>query len=911
MRLSLELDSGDAVLAVTTLSFDIATAELLLPLIVGARVELVDRDAAADGARLMERLDEADITYLQATPATWRLLLEAGWRGKPGLKMVCTGEAMPRDLADRLLDKGEVLWNLYGPTETTVWSSGWRVESGDGPISIGRPIANTRLYVLNPALEPVPAGVTGELYIGGSGLARGYRGRPALTADRFIPDPFSGTPGARLYRTGDLARWRPNGTLECLGRIDHQVKIRGFRVELGEIEAAMAAHPAVCQCVVMARDYEPDDTRLVAYLTSAPDTPPPAPAELRQHLKETLPEYMVPGAFVTLEALPLTPNGKVDRAALPAPDRDRSTLEVAFVPPRNPIEEMLANIWCAVLGLDRVGAYDDFFDLGGHSLLATQVTSRIRDAFGVDLPLRDLFGSPTIAGVARRIDERMRAEDGLEVPPLLPVEHEGPIPASFSQQALWFLDQLAPGQATFNITLAGRIRGPLDRSILERCFAEIIRRHGTLRTTFANVDGQPVQVVAETIAPPLITTDLRALDEPDREAEARRLAIQEARQPFDLARGPVSRFRVVVLADDDHAILLTMHHIIGDGWSLGVAARELAALYDAFSRGEPSPLEPLPIQYADYSAWQHRLLEGERLERLVGYWSRQLANVTPLELPTDRPRPPIRTSRGGFLPFTIPADQGERLDALCRSTGATPYMVLLSALQALLHRYSGQDDIVVGSPIANRNRSEVEGLIGYFVNMLALRTDLSGDPSFLDLIRRVRDVALSAYEHQDLPLEKVIEALRPPRDPSRTPLFQVMFVLQNNQIPDLLYHGLTVGSLDLDEGTGTAKFDLTFAIAEADRELVGGIEYNTDLFDPETIVRMGRHFQTLLDGILADPSRRLSSLPMIDDEEQQRILVNGCGPRTEHGGPPASTVSSRPRSTGRRIRSPSNPKGHR
>jgi amino acid adenylation domain-containing protein len=883
MRGPLGLDAEAAVLAVTTLSFDIATAELLLPMIVGGRVELVERNEAADGARLMERLDEAGITYLQATPATWRLLLEAGWRGKPGLKMVCTGEAMPRALADRLLDKGDVLWNLYGPTETTIWSSGWRVEPGDGPISIGRPIANTRLYVLNPALEPVPAGVTGELYIGGAGLARGYRGRPALTAERFIPDPFSRTSGDRLYRTGDLARWRPDGTLECLGRIDHQVKIRGFRVELGEIEAAIAAHPAVRQAVVLAREYGPDDTRLVAYLTAAPEAPPPAAGELRQVLHGSLPEYMVPSAFVVLDAFPLTPNGKVDRAALPAPDRDRSTSEVAFVPPRSPIEEMLASIWSAVLGLDRVGAFDDFFDLGGHSLLATQVTSRIRDGFGIDLPLRELFGNPTVAGVARRIEERMRAEDGLEAPPLLPVEHEGPTPASFSQAALWFLDQLAPGQATFNIALAGRIRGPLDRSILERCFAEIIRRHGTLRTTFANIDGQPVQVVAAAIATPLTTTDLRSLDEPDREAEARRLVLQEARKPFDLARGPLARFRVLVLADDDHGIVLTVHHIIGDGWSLGVAARELAVLYDAFSRGAPSPLDPLTLQYNDYSAWQHRLLQGERLERLVGYWSRQLAGVTPLELPTDRPRPPIRTSRGGFHPFTIPADQGARLDALCRSTGATPYMVLLSAWQALLHRYSGQDDIVVGSPIANRNRSEVEGLIGYFVNMLALRTDLSGDPRFLDLVRRVRDVALSAYEHQDLPLEKVIEAVRPPRDPSRTPLFQVMFVLQNNQIPDLAYPGLTLGSLDLDEGTGTAKFDLTLSITEANRELLAGIEYNADLFDPETILRMGRHFRTLLDGILADPSRRLSALPMIAQEERQQILANGCGARAESG----------------------------
>jgi amino acid adenylation domain-containing protein len=443
---------------------------------------------------------------------------------------------------------------------------------------------------------------------------------------------------------------------------------------------------------------------------------------------------------------------------------------------------------------------------------------------------------------------------------------------------------LAPGQATFNITLAARVRGPLDRDVRARCLAGIVRRHGSLRTTFDEVDAQPVQIVAARIDLPMIKTDLRSLDGPAREAEARRLAIRKARQPFDLTRGPLARAEVLILADDDHAILLTMHHIIGDGWSLGVAARELVVLHDAFSRGAPSPLEPLPIQYTDYAAWQRRLLQGERLDRLVAYWSRQLAGASALELPTDRPRPPIRTSRGAFQPFTIPAEQTAQLQALCRCTGATPFMVLLAIFQTLLGRYSGQDDFVVGSPIANRNRSEVEGLIGYFINMLALRTDLSGDPPFLELVRRVRDVSLSAYEHQDLPLERVIEALRPPRDPSRTPLFQVMFVLQNNRIPELSHPELSIGPLDLDEGTGTAKFDLTLSIAEDERELSGGFEYNADLFDPGTILRMCRHFRALLGGILADPERRLSALPMIDDEERRQILANGLGPWTEPRG---------------------------
>jgi amino acid adenylation domain-containing protein len=875
----------------SSIAFDLTVTALLAPLVAGRRVDLLDEDLGVEQLTAALR-DPREYSLVKITPAHLRALgdqLGAGHLAGRTRAFVIGGEQLTAEhiAAWREHAPETALINEYGPTEAVVGCCVYRVPRDGpvaGPIPIGRPIAGTRLYVLNRSLEPVPAGIAGELYIGGAGVARGYLRRPRLTAERFIPDPFGQSPGARLYRTGDLARWRPDGNLEYLGRVDLQVKIRGYRVEPGEVEDALVRHPSVREAVVAAREYGPDDLRLVAYLTAPTDGPAPSGAELRDYLKASLAEPMIPSAFVVLESLPLTPNGKVDRAALPPPERDRSAIEGAFVPPRGPIEDVLASIWAAVLGLDRVGAFDDFFDLGGHSLLATQVASRIRDAFGVDLPLREFFGGPTIAGVAGRIEERMRAEAGLEIPPLRPAEHAGPVPASFSQQSLWFLDQLSPGQATFNVTLAGRVRGPLDRGVLERSLAEIVRRHATLRTTFDSIDGQPVQVVAPRLELPLSTIDLREFDGPGRESEARRLAVQESRRPFDLARGPLARVMVLVLGDDDHAILLTMHHIISDGWSLGVAARELVALYDAFGRGAPSPLPPPPIQYTDYSLWQRQLLRGEAGGSLVGYWSRQLAGVTPLELPTDRPRPPIRTARGDFHPFAIPAELTGPLHALCRRAGVTPFMLLLAALQTLLHRYSGQDDIVVGSPIANRNRSEVEGLIGYFVNMLALRTDLSGNPGFLALLHRVRDVALAAYEHQDLPLEKVIEALRPPRDPSRTPLFQVMFVLQNNQVPDLSHPSLTLEDLGLDEGTGTAKFDLTLAIGESDEGFLCGLEYNTDLFDPETIVRMSRHFRALLGGILDDPSRRLSALPLIADEERGQILANGVGDRPEPQG---------------------------
>jgi amino acid adenylation domain-containing protein len=875
MRGVLGISQRDALLAVTTLSFDIAALEIFLPLIVGARVELIARDVAADGARLAERLDDPGITFMQATPATWRMLLEAGWRGKPGLQMLCGGEAMPRALADRLLDKGAGLWNLYGPTETTVWSSVWRVEPGEAPISIGRPIANTRLYVLDKRLRPVPVGVIGELHIGGAGVARGYCERPGLTAERFIPDPFGTRPGGRLYRSGDLARWRADGTIECLGRVDHQVKIRGFRVELGEIEAALARHAAVRAAAVAARPDGSGEMSLAAYIVLRDDDDPSIAAELRRWLMGQIPEYMVPAAFVSLDALPLTPNGKVDRQALPDPAGARFATSADFVAPRGPVEALIAGIWADLLGVDQIGASDSFFDLGGHSLLATQVTSRLRDALGVELALRELFGNPTLAELARRVEERRRAGEALELPRLEAVEHQGPIPASFSQQSLWFLEQLAPGEPTFNIALAARVQGPLDLGIFERCLAEIMRRHASLRTTFGIVDDRPVQVVAPAVELPLTMVDLRALDEQSREAEARRLAREEARRPFDLTRGPLLRVQVLLLASDDHAVLLTMHHIISDGWSFGVAARELATLYDALRRGAPSPLDPLPIQYTDYALWQRHLLESEPMKRLVGYWSRQLAGLTPLELPTDRPRPTIRTARGALHAFQIPAQTAGRLRAFCRREGASPFMFLLAAFQTLLYRYSGQDDIVVGSPIANRNRSELEGLIGYFVNMLALRTDLSGDPSFLDLLERVRNVALAAYEHQDLPFETVIETLAPPRDPSRTPLFQVMFVLQNQQLPDLAHPELRLTPLAVDTGTGTAKFDLTLTLEESDQGFFGSFEYNTDLFDSETIVRLSNHFQALVGGIIADPNRRLSCLPLIGEEERRQLFANG------------------------------------
>ncbi|MHB1558889.1 MAG: amino acid adenylation domain-containing protein, partial [Isosphaeraceae bacterium] len=868
----------------SSISFDLTVTSLLAPLVAGRRVDLLDEDLGIEQLTSALR-SRRNYSLVKITPAHLRSLgdqLGAEDLAGRTRAFIIGGEPLTAEhvAAWRRHAPDTELVNEYGPTEPVVGCCVYRVPR-EGPIvgslPIGRPIAGLRLYVLDRRLEPVPVGIAGELHVGGAGVGRGYLKRPGLTADRFLPDPFGREPGARMYRTGDLARWRPDGNLEYLGRVDRQVKIRGHRVEPGEVEDALVRHPFVREAAIEPREYGPDDRRLVAYVTPAPDGPRPEPADLRRFLRGTLPEPMIPSAFVVLDALPLTPNGKVDRLALPGPAHDQRSVESEFVAPRGPIEELVARVWVAVLGVERVGALDSFFDLGGHSLLATQVMSRIRDAFGFDVPLRELFANPTVAALSARIAERTRTGGGRDVILPRPPGHDGPIPASHGQQSLWFLEQLAPGEPTFHITLSTRVRGPLELEILERAFAEILRRHEVLRTTFRTDDDRPVQVIADEMDVPLTTMDLRDVAPEAREATARQLARRHALQPFDLARGPLTRVLVLILGDEDHGIVLTMHHIVGDGWSLDVAARELIALYDAFGRGESSPLEPLPIQYADYALWQRTHLEGEAAADLVNYWTRQLAGIAPLDLPTDRPRPPIRTSRGTFQPLAIPADLAGPIHALCRCAGATPFMVLLAAWQTLLHHYSGQNDIAVGSPIANRNRSELEGLIGYFVNMLALRVDFSDDPSVLELVERVRDVALAAYEHQNLPLERVIEAINPPRDPSRTPLFQVMFVLQNNRVPNLGRAGLSFEPLGDENGTGTAKFDLSLTLEESPEGFAGGIEYNTDLFEGETVARMAERFLVLLRGLVDSPERRVSRLPLMTDDQRGKTLAIGDG----------------------------------
>ncbi|HEX4494597.1 MAG TPA: amino acid adenylation domain-containing protein [Thermoanaerobaculia bacterium] len=858
------LGATDALLAVTSLSFDIAGLELYLPLMVGGRVVLASRDEAADGRRLQALMATAGITVLQATPATWRLLLEAGWPGDGKLKALCGGEAMAPALAASLRRRVGSLWNVYGPTETTVWSTAEEIRDG-GPISIGRPIANTGAYVLDSRGNPVPVGAAGELLLGGAGLARGYLGRPELTADRFVPDPF-GPPGSRLYRTGDLARYRVDGRLDCLGRIDHQVKIRGFRIELGEIEAALGRHPQVEAAVVVVRE-DGGDRRLVAYLVARrPDLD--LAGELRDWARRSLPEHMIPTGWVRLDRLPLTPNGKVDRKALPAPAALGPRVSTA---PRTSTEEALAGIWASVLGVEAVGAEDDFFELGGHSLLAAQVVSRIHDALHVELPLSRIFQAPMLSALARTIDAARAAEREEVRIEAATVEPGRPWPLSFAQERLWVLDRMDPGSPAYNIPAGIRLLGALAVPALAASLTEIVRRHAVLRSVIAIAGGQASQIVAAPAAVPLPLIDLRALPVSLREAEARRLANAMGRRAFDLERGPLLRAALARLGDEDHVALFTLHHIASDGWSMGVLIRELSALYAAFRAGHPSPLPEPPIQYLDYARWQKGWLTGGLLEEQLAYWREALAGIEPLRLPTDRPRPPFQTFRGGSRDLDLSLQLSTALRALGQRQGGTLFMVLLAAFSALLHRYSGQVDIPVGSPTANRTQPELEPLIGLFVNTLVLRADLSGAPSFERLLGQVRRSALAAFAHQELPFEKVVFELQPERDLSSPPLFQVMLALQNAPTGLLALPGLEIWPYGM--GTGTAKLDLTLDVTETPVGIAGSLEYNADLFDPATIDRMLGQFERLLQAVAADPGAGIPEIALLSAAERHQLAI--------------------------------------
>ncbi|HET9226234.1 MAG TPA: condensation domain-containing protein, partial [Thermoanaerobaculia bacterium] len=809
-----------------------------------------------------------EVTLINTVPSAMAELLRNDSLPTSVRTINLAGEALPRWLADLAYARPETvrLCNLYGPSEDTTYSTWTVVErSTERAPSIGRPVHDTQAYVLDPCQERLPMGVPGELCLAGAGLARGYLGQPDLTAERFVPDPFSAEPGDRMYRTGDLARLRSDGELDYLGRLDHQVKVRGFRIELGEVEAALARQPGVEAAVVLAREDVPGDKRLVAYVVGTA-------SDLRQALLQELPEPMVPSAFVFLEAFPLTPHGKVDRRALPAPSEQHAQMEPSSE--RSPAEELLAGIWSALLRISAIGFRDNFFDLGGHSLLATQVVSRVREVFGVELPLRALFETPTLGALAARIQGEQL---GVQAPPIVAAPRGGELRASFAQERLWFLDRFGTDRASYNIPAAVRLEGRLDVPALAACLSEIVRRHESLRTTFTVTgDSEPrvLQVIEPSADLPLPIVDLAELPEFAREAEVVRLAREDARRVFDLQRGPVLRASLARLSEREHTLFLSVHHIVADGWSIGILVRELSALYSAFVQRLPSPLPDLPVQYADFAVWQRAWLQGEVLETQLDWWRDRLAgSPAVIELPADRPRPSMQSARGGRLGYALPDDLSRGLQMLVRSEGATLFMALLSGFQVLLARTTGRVDLPVGTPIANRNRAEVEDLIGFFVNTLVMRGDLSGDPSFRELLARSREAALGAYAHQDVPFEKLVEELRPERDLSHSPLFQAMVILQNAPMEALELPDLTVVPVGTD--SGTTKFDLRLALMQTPEGLAGSLVYNRDLFDAATVERLGGYLENLLSAAVANPELPLSELPLLGEAERRQLVEWG------------------------------------
>jgi amino acid adenylation domain-containing protein/FkbM family methyltransferase len=1172
------LTTEDRLLQKTVFSFDASVWEIFVPLLAGAKLVLAQVGEEKDASYLVRAVAEQQVTVLQVVPSMLALILEEqGVEELNSLRRVFSGgEALPVAVASRFYTRLDAqLVNLYGPTESSIDATHFACTSealdqltGRATVAIGKPIANVYVYVLDDRGQPVPPGVAGELHIGGIGLAHGYLNRPDLTAEKFVPDPFSLEPGARIYRTGDLARYTPQGDVEFLGRLDHQVKIRGYRIELGEIEAVLRRHPQVRSGMVIVREDESGEPRLVGYvvpqqgadvldrrlyrlpnnlqvahlnrnetevlykeifedesylrhgiklsdescvfdvganigmfslfvqqrwphaqvhafepipttykvletniqlhglnvrpyncglsersgtatftfypqmsamsgmytdaqedesltraymanqdaqlgavadellqgrfasenfvcplktisevihennieridllkvdvekselnvLSGIADEDWPrirqlvievhdengrlreitdllqrhgfnviceqdsllahtslynlyavhpsrveasngdrhgtiktsveqSPAEsilsvsaLRRYFKENLPEYMIPATFVMLKAMPLLPNGKVDINSLPAPDAIRPDLEEEFAAPRTPIEEVLAGIWSQVLGIERIGIKDSFFDLGGHSLLVMQVISRVRRVFNVNLPLRSMFEAPTVAGFAEKVEEALRQSEDLQIPPITPVPRDKPLPLSFAQQRLWFLQQLDTASTVYNLPHAIRLSGSLNVTALRQTLDEIVRRHENLRTTFDMVDGQPIQVIKPAEPVDMPVTDLSHLPSDERESKVRQLATDEALTPFDLSTGPLLRVSLLRLSPDEHVALLTMHHIISDGWSFGVFIREIAALYGSFLNNQTMPLTDLPIQYADYAVWQREWLSGENLELQLAYWKSQLSGELPIiELPLDHPRPAVQTFNGEALTTSFPRELTGALKALSREEGVTLFMAGLAIFQTLLHRYSGQTDILVGSPIAGRQQAETEALIGFFVNTLVFRTDLSGDPTFRELLQRVREVALGAYTHQDLPFEKLVEELQPARDLSRSPLFQVMFAIQNAPAspPDL--SGISVSFLDA--GGVPAKFDLSMTMTDTGSDLINTINYNTDLFDYSTITRLFDHLHNLVESIVRQPDRRLSEFNLLAEAEQQQVVVEWNQTAVVYGTPRA------------------------
>ncbi|ELS00501.1 amino acid adenylation enzyme/thioester reductase family protein [Xenococcus sp. PCC 7305] len=876
---ALSLSSDLTFLQSAPASSDISVWQFLAPLLIGGKTVIINQETLCNPQQLFQVIQQNQITLVELVPVVLRSFVnhlsqvapEA--RTLPSLQwMMVTGESVSVDLVNQWLKlyPNIAIVNAYGPSEAsddiTQEIITQPLPENSNTVAIGKPLANLNLYLLDSNQQLVPVGVPGEICVSGYGVGLGYWRNEEKTQANFIANPFPETakplPGVTtdlLYKTGDLGRWLDNGSIEYLGRIDNQVKIRGFRIELGEIETAIAKYPGVKDAVVNACTDKNGENRLVAYYIAPQSLDS---KQLRECLKAKLPDYMMPSAWVQLEVFPLTPNGKCDLKSLPIPDFESSTSK--YIAPRNSTETSLTKIWQEVLNLEQIGINDNFFELGGHSLLATQISSKIRHSLAIELPLRCLFEYPTIAELA----PQLKSHNLTEKPPIKPIARERDLPLSFAQARLWFLAQLEPDNPAYNIPEAIRLQGELDLEILTKTIAAIIQRHETLRTNFKIIADEPVQIIHSEIDFQLSTIDLSTVPQISREQEVRKLTETEALKPFDLAKDSLLRVTLIRLHEVEHIVLFTMHHIISDGWSTGILVQEVATLYPAFLVGKPSPLPELPIQYADYAVWQREWLQGEVLDRQLSYWKQKLGGQLPvLKLPYREQKPIVKTNRSQNHSFTLSQDLTSGLEQLSRQTETSLFMVVLATLKTLLYRYTQQDDIVVGADIANRNQSETEGLIGFFVNLLVLRTDLSGYPSFRDLLTRVRKVTLSAYAHQDLPFDRLAQELQPSRQLNQGNLFQVLLVMDNLPITELELPGLTISSLA--EVDSRAKFDLVLFISETTQGMVGNWQYNDDLFEHNAIAKLSAHYVTLLENIVSQPDQRINKLEMITQSEKE------------------------------------------
>ncbi|MEO8153077.1 MAG: amino acid adenylation domain-containing protein [Rhizobacter sp.] len=867
------LSPRDRVLQFASLGFDMSVEEIFGALCSGAALVLRTDDWLSGASEFYARCREHGVTVCNLPTIFWQQLLQDDEPVAKTLRqMMIGGDAVGAQAVSAWFSRGghrPAVFNAYGPTEATVNATvhELRPDARDWQC-IGRPLPNTRVYLLDRHGEPVPTGTAGELHIGGEGVARGYLNRPELTAERFVADPFAGTHGARMYKTGDLARHRPDGRIVYLGRNDFQIKLRGFRIEPGEIEVRLAQHPGVREAVVVVREDVPGDRRLVAYFTPRTNGIAVDPAALREHLSTRLPDYMVPSAFVALDTIPVTSNRKLDRDALPAPQAG-ALVAREHEAPHGETELAIARVWAELLNVDRVGRHDDFFQLGGHSLMVMRMISRLRKLLGVEIGMTECFMRPILADFASAVQRAARSV----LPPIVPVSRDRPLPLSFAQQRLWFVSQIEASSQAYHMPLGLRLAGPLDAGALRRALDRLVARHESLRTTFRRGATHPVQNIAPPdIGFPLAEHDLRALPPETREEDLERRIAEEATAPFDLATGPLARGQLLRVDDEDHVLLVTMHHIVSDGWSMGVLTREMNLLYQAFRQRRPDPLAPLSIQYADYAQWQRQWVDGDVLHAQADHWRETLRDAPELlALPTDLPRPPQPDHAGGFVGLQLDAALAASLKTLSLRSGTTLFMVLLAGWSILLSRLAGQRDVVIGTPVANRGHAEIEPLIGFFLNTLALRVDLAGAPPVGAFLQRVKAVTLAAQANQDLPFEQVVEIARPARSLAHSPLYQATFTWQTREADELVLPGLAVAGVGAPHAT--AKHDVSLYLSEVDDGIAGGLEYATALFHRRTVERFAAMLVKVLRGLVEDDTRAIDDLPLLDDAQRETLLV--------------------------------------